>query len=71
MVHRPQRRLGQLFNRNLRRRDVGVAETKVDHVAAFATQLALELVDGRKHVRGELVNPPEIHQPQSRYAHAG
>ena len=68
MVHRPQRGLGKLVHRNRRRGDVGVAETKVDHVAPFTAQLALELVDGREHVRGKLVNPPEVHQPQSRYA---
>ena len=71
MVHRPQRGLGKLVHRNRRRGDVGVAETKVDHVAPFTAQLALELVDGREHVRGELVNAPEVHPSKHRYPDAG
>ncbi len=60
MVRRLRRRLAQLFNRNLGRRDVGVAEAEVDHVAPVAPQLALQLVDRREDVGGEIVDSPEF-----------
>ena len=40
-----QRRLPQLLDGDLRRRDVGIAEAEVDHVLTGAAQLELEALD--------------------------
>ena len=56
MVRRLQRGLAQLLDGDLGRRDVRVAEPEVDHVAALAPQLALQLVDCREDVRGQVVD---------------
>ena len=67
------RGLGELLDRDRGRGDVRIAEAEVDHVAALAPQLALQLVDGREDVRGEIVNSPELHRDSvvGRVRHAG
>ena len=50
VVHRAQRGLAQLLDGDRGRRDVGVAEAEVDHVASRVPQLALQLVDLREDV---------------------
>ena len=52
--------LGELLDRDRGRGDVGVAEAEIDHVATLAPKLALQLVDGREDVRGEIVNSPKL-----------
>ena len=53
MVRRLRGGLAELFNRNLGRRDVGVAEAEVDHVAPVAPQLALQLRRPSRRRKGE------------------
>ena len=47
-----------------RRGNVRVAEAEVDHVAALAPKLALQLVDRRKDVGRKIVDSPELHVRQ-------
>ena len=61
MVRGLERGLAQLLDGDLRRGDVGIAEAEVDHVAALAPQLPLQLVDGREDVRRQLVDPVKLH----------
>ena len=66
VVHRLGRGLGELLDRDRGRGDVGVAEAEVDHVAALAPQLALQLVDRREDVGREIVDSPKLHVCQWR-----
>jgi hypothetical protein len=61
VVCRPGRRLAQLRDGDVRRRDVGVAEAEVDDVAAFAAQFPLQVVDGCEDVRRQIVDAPKLH----------
>ena len=65
--------LGELLDRDRGRGDVRVAEAEIDHVATLAPQLALQLVDGREDVGGEIVYSPELQgsHHQGEYDHAG
>ena len=54
--------LSELFDRDRRRGDVRIAEAEIDHVAALPPKLALQLVDRREDVRGEIVYSPELHR---------
>ena len=73
MVDRLGRGLGELLDRDRRRGDVRVAEAEVDHVAALPPELAFQLVDRRKDVRGEIVNSTKLQgsHHQGEYDHAG
>ena len=61
VIGRLEGRLPQLVDGDLRRRDVGVAEAEIDDVPAFVPQVALQLVDGREDVRGQVVDPIKLH----------
>ena len=65
--------LGELLDRDRRRGDVGIAEAEIDHVATLPPKLALQLVDGREDVRGEIVNSTKLQgsHHQGEYDHAG
>ena len=54
-------RLGQLVDRDLGRRQVGVAEAEVDDVVAGAPSLDLQRVDDREDVRRQPVDAAELH----------
>ncbi len=73
VIHRLGRSLGELVDRDLRRRDIGIAETEIDHVATLSPKLTLQLVDGRENVRGEIVNSTKLQgsHHQGEYDHAG
>ena len=64
MVPRVARRLGQLLDRDLRRRHVRVAEPEVDHVLAGPPGCHLERVDLGEGVRRQGVDASELHIPQ-------
>ena len=67
MVDRFERGLGELFDGNSGRRNVRVAEPKVDDVAALTAQFSLQVVDRCEDVRGQIMNPTEFHsRPQSK-----
>jgi hypothetical protein len=53
--------LGELADRDLGRRDVGVAEAQVDHVCPGAPCLDLQVVDDREDVRRQVRDPAELH----------
>ena len=57
-------RLAQLVYRDLRRRQVGVAEPEVDDVGALVAELDLQVVDDREDVGREAVDPAEVHRPK-------
>jgi len=61
MVGRLQGRFAQLLDGDRGRRNVGVSETEVDHVATGVSQLTLQLVDGREDVRGQIVDTVKLH----------
>ena len=73
MIDRLGSSLGELFDRNRRRGNVGIAETEIDHVATLPPKLTLQLVDGRENVRGEIVNSTKLQgsHHQGEYDHAG
>ena len=54
-------RLAELVDRDLRRRDVRVAEPQVDDVHAGSPSLDLQPVDDGEDVRGHPVDPAELH----------
>ena len=66
MVAREQRRLAQLLDGDLRRRDVGIAEAEVDHVLAGAPQLELQPLDLGEGVGREGVDPAELRHAADR-----
>jgi hypothetical protein len=45
------RRLAELLDRDVGRREIGVAEAEIDHVLARAAKLELEVVDRCEDVR--------------------
>ena len=53
MVARERGRLTELLDRDLGRRDVGIAEAEVDHVLPVAPQLELQPLAPGERVRGE------------------
>jgi len=59
VVPRVLGRFGQLGDRHVRRRHVGIAEAEVDDVLAGPTQLQLEAVDLRERVRRQRTDPAE------------
>ena len=61
MVAGVVRRLRQLLDGQVGRRDVGVAEAEVDDVEPGAARLDLQPVDDREDVRGQACDPPELH----------
>ena len=61
MVRRLRGGLAELFNRNLGRRDVGVAEAEVDDVDPVARRIDLELVDQLEDVRRQIRDAAELH----------
>jgi hypothetical protein len=73
VIHGLGRSLSELFDRNRRRGNVGIAETEIDHVATLPPKLALQLVHSREDVRGEIVNSTELQRNhhQGEYDHAG
>ena len=66
VVARQERRLPQLLDGDLRRRDVGIAEAEVDHVLAGAAQLELEALDLGECVWREGVDPAELRHAADR-----
>src|SRR5262245_37689271 len=65
MVRGLGRRLGELLHDGRRRRDIRVAESEVDDVAALAPQAALQLVDGRENVRRQVSDAAELHRREA------
>jgi hypothetical protein len=66
VVPRPPRRLGELVDGDLRRRDVRVAEAQVDDVLAGAAQLQLQPLDLGERVGREVGDTGEpFHRRQS------
>ena len=61
MVARVTGRLGQLLDRDVRARDVGIAEPHVDHVATGAAGLIAQLVDDGEHVGRQSIDPAKLH----------
>ena len=59
VVRRLRGGLAELLDGDVGRRDVRIAEAEVDHVATFAPQLSLQLVDGRKDIGREIVDTRE------------
>ena len=66
MVRRLRGGLAELLDRRRRRGDVRIAEAEVDHVATLAPKLSLQLVDSRKDIRREIVDPSEFQVPHDR-----
>ena len=60
VVARVARRLGQLLDRDLGRRDIGVAEAQIDDVVARAAGRHLQAVDDREDVRRQRVDTAEL-----------
>ena len=54
--------LGQLLDGRVGRRQVGVAEPEVDDVATGSTGRQLQRLDVREDVRGQAVDPSELHR---------
>src|SRR5205085_2761476 len=65
VVARVARRLGQLLDRDLGRRDVGVAEAQVDDVFAGPAGGHLQPVDDGEDVGWQRVDPPELERMRS------
>ena len=61
VVARVAHRLDQLLDRDVGRRDVGVAEAEVDDVLAGAPGLDLQRVHDPEDVRRQRVDPAELH----------
>ena len=61
MVAWEKRRLAQLLDGDLRRRNIGVPEAEVDDVFACAPQLELQPLDLGERVRGERIDSAEVH----------
>ena len=59
-------RLDQLLDRDVGRREVGVAEPEVDDVLAGPPQLHLQRVDVGEHVRRQRVDSAKLHVGQVR-----
>ena len=59
MVARVVHRFGELLDRDVGRRDVGVAEREVDDVLACSPELHLQRVDLRERVRRQRVDAAE------------
>jgi hypothetical protein len=61
VVARVAGRLGELVDRDDRRRDVGVPEAEVDDVAPGPPRLRLQRVDDREDVRRQTRDAAELH----------
>ena len=66
MVARVAHRFDELLDRDVGRRQVGVAEREVDDVFAGSPQLHLQRIDLRKRVRRQGVDPAKLHVRQVR-----
>ena len=64
MVARVAHRLDQLLDRDVGRRQIGVAEREVDDVLAGSPQRHLQRIDLRERVRRQSVDPSELHDDQ-------
>ena len=58
-------RLAQLFDCDLRRRDVGVSEAEVDDVFAPTPELELQPLDFSERVRRKCIDSAEVHHQSS------
>ena len=62
VVARVVRCLGQLAHRHVGRRQVGIAEPEVDHVASGSPRVRLQVVDGGEDVGRQPVDATELHR---------
>jgi len=56
-----KRRLGQLLHRDVRARNVGIAEAEVDDVLTGPSRFVSQLVDDREDVGRQPVDAAELH----------
>ena len=68
MVARVVHRLGELLDRDLGRRNIGIPEREVDHVLAGPPQLHLQRVHLGECVRRKRVDAAELHHGKVTHA---
>ena len=54
-------RFNEFLHRNIGRWNIGVAETKVDHIVTLATRRNFQIVDDGEHIRRQAADASKIH----------